>query len=73
MDCWYRWHLIPKNLDHFESFFKKDIPLVFFDRTIFHAKTISILINNVEAAYNATNHLIEQGCKRIIYIIAPSN
>ena len=62
-----------KNLDHFESFFKKDIPLVFFDRTILHAKTISILINNVEAAYNATNHLIEQGCKRIIHITAPSN
>lgn len=61
-----------KNLDHFEPFFKKDIPLVFFDRTMPHTKTISILIDNVEAAYYATNHLIEQGCKRIIHITAPS-
>ena len=61
-----------KNLDHFESFFKKDIPLVFFDRTMPHAKTISILIDNYESAYNATKHLIEQGCERIIHITAPS-
>jgi len=60
------------NLDHFESFFKKNIPVIFFDRTRTHAKSISILIDNVEAAYSATNHLIQQGCKRIIHITAPS-
>lgn len=61
-----------KTLNHFESFFKKNIPVIFFDRVMQHPHATSVVIDNADAAYNATRHLIEQGCKRIIHITAPS-
>jgi LacI family transcriptional regulator len=60
-----------KNLKHFEPFFKKNIPVIFFDRVMQHPNSTSIIINNIEAARIATQHLIEQGCKKIIHITAP--
>lgn len=60
-----------EELSHFESFFKKNIPVIFFDRIMEHANSSSILIDNRKAAYEATRHLIEQGCKKIVHITAP--
>jgi LacI family transcriptional regulator len=60
------------DLGHFEHFFKKNIPVIFFDRVMEHENSTSILIDNRQAAYNATNHLIEQGCKKIVHITAPT-
>jgi LacI family transcriptional regulator len=60
-----------ESLNHFEPFFKKNIPVIFFDRVIQHPNSSNIVINNIEAAYKATRHLIEQGCKNIIHITAP--
>jgi LacI family transcriptional regulator len=59
-----------ENIDHFEPFFKKNIPLIFFDRVAEHRNCTNILIDNRRAAYDATTHLIEQGCKRIAHITA---
>ena len=53
---------------HFESFIRKDIPVVFFDRVYEHKKFPSIYIDNFKAAYDITSHLVEQGCKRIVHI-----
>ncbi|MGN6640740.1 MAG: LacI family DNA-binding transcriptional regulator, partial [Mucilaginibacter sp.] len=39
-----------------------------FDRVYEHKKCPSIYINNYQAAYDITSHLIEQGCKRIAHI-----
>jgi LacI family transcriptional regulator len=60
------------DLKHFEHFFKKNIPVIFFDRVMEHENSTSILIDNRQAAYNATKHLIEQGCKKIVHITAPT-
>lgn len=60
-----------KELSHFEPFFKKNIPVIFFDRVMDHQECTNILIDNRKAAYEATKHLIEQGCKRIVHITAP--
>lgn len=60
-----------KELSHFGSFFKKNIPIIFFDRVMDHENCTNILIDNRKAAYEATKHLIEQGCKRIVHITAP--
>jgi len=57
-----------ENLDHFEMFSKKNIPVVFFDRTEDHERFTDILIDNRKAAYEITTHLIRQGCKRIMHI-----
>lgn len=60
-----------KELSHFDPFFKKNIPVIFFDRVMDHKNCTNILIDNRKAAYEATKHLIEQGCKRIVHITAP--
>jgi len=57
-----------KNLNHFEPFFERNIPVVFFDRVVEDSKGTKIIINNFKAGYTATQHLIEQGCKRIVHI-----
>jgi len=60
-----------KELSHFDAFFKKNIPVVFFDRVMDHDNSTNVLIDNRKAAYEATKHLIQQGCKRVIHITAP--
>ncbi len=57
-----------KNISHFEQFINKGVPVIFFDRVFEHKKCPSILIDNYKAGYEAVNHLIEQGCKRIANI-----
>jgi LacI family transcriptional regulator len=56
------------NTEHFKIFLNKKIPLIFFDRVIQHPGCTSIVIDNKQAGYEATMHLIEQGCKRIVHI-----
>ncbi|WP_207424438.1 LacI family DNA-binding transcriptional regulator [Desertivirga brevis] len=56
------------NTRHFEQFINKGIPVIFFDRVIQHAICPGITINNFNAGYEATSHLIFQNCKRILHI-----
>ena len=59
-----------EDISHFDSFFKKNIPVIFFDRVDQHESSTQILIDNRQAAFDATEHLIQQGCKRIVHITA---
>lgn len=61
-----------RNLDHFDSFIKKKVPLIFFDRVAEHPDCSVILIDNKKAAYDATSHLLNLGRKRIVHITAAS-
>jgi len=61
-----------ENLSHFDIFFNKNIPVIFFDRVMDQNHYTNILIENRKAAYEATTHLIKQGCKRIMHITADS-
>jgi len=56
------------DLKHFQQYFKRNIPVVFFDRVEENSDGAKIIIDNYKAAYEATSHLIEQGCKRILHI-----
>jgi LacI family transcriptional regulator len=56
------------DLAHFQQFFKRRIPVVFFDRVEENGEGTKIIIDNHNAAYKATKHLIEQGCRRIAHI-----
>jgi LacI family transcriptional regulator len=56
------------NIDHLEPFFRKKIPVVFFDRTWSHKDSMSVEIDNVQAAYEATKHLLDQGFRKIMYL-----
>ena len=56
------------NIEHFEVFVSRGIPVIFFDRVQEHKQCPNIFINNYKAGYNITSHLIDQGCKRIMHI-----
>jgi len=57
-----------ENIDHFNAMLRKEIPIIFFDRVAEHTQCTSIVIDNVKAGYDATAHLLDQGCKRIVYL-----
>jgi LacI family transcriptional regulator len=57
-----------ENIKHIEPFFRKRIPVIFFDRTHPHIDSTSIVIDNYKAAYEVTRHLIEQGFRRIMHL-----
>lgn len=59
-----------ENLGSFESFFRKKIPVMFYDRVEAHPGSVSVLIDNKKKGYEATKHLIDQGCRRIVFITA---
>lgn len=58
-----------KNVEHFQRFIDKKIPILFFDRVSELHDFTAIVIDNVQAAYSATKHMIEQGCKNIIHVL----
>jgi LacI family transcriptional regulator len=57
-----------KSLDHFRPFIKKGIPVVFFDRVEKSTDNTVVIIDNRKAGYQATQHLIDQGCKKIVHV-----
>ena len=57
-----------ENLDHFEPFLRKGIPLIFFDRIKEHSKCMGIIIDNYKSGYEATKHLLDHGYRRIMHI-----
>ncbi|RAJ79080.1 LacI family transcriptional regulator [Chitinophaga dinghuensis] len=57
-----------ESIRHFDDFFSRKIPVIFFDRVAVHPESTSIIIDNHAAAYQVTQHLIEQGCKRIMHL-----
>jgi len=58
-----------KDLNHLDMFFNKSIPVIFFDRVRDHpkCKCTRVVIDNEKAGYEVTEHLIQQGCKRIMF------
>lgn len=55
---------------HFKIILDKNIPLIFFDRVFDHPRCTSVVIDNFEAGYAMTTHLIGNGCKKIAHITA---
>ena len=45
----------------------------FFDRIFEDIDAVKIITNDYESAYNATQHLIDCGCKRIVYLSGLGN
>lgn len=57
-------------LDHFKQFEEKGIPVIFLDRVEEHIECTKVIIDNHKCGYQATRHLLEQGCKRIVMVTA---
>lgn len=48
---------------------KRSLPIVFFDRIYEDVDNSKITTNDYESSYQATKHLIEQGCKKVAYLV----
>jgi DNA-binding LacI/PurR family transcriptional regulator len=59
--------------EHLKRLQRKGIPLVFFDRDAADIDVSKVMVDNVGAAYEATKHLIDNGCKRIAFLAGPTN
>lgn len=51
---------------------ERNIPVVTIDRRLRGAPVDSVTVNNFRAAFEATEHLIEQGCRRIGFVAGPA-
>ncbi|MFF5383996.1 LacI family DNA-binding transcriptional regulator [Pedobacter suwonensis] len=55
--------------NYLNKFGSKRLPLVFFDRVYEDINTPRVITNDYDSSFLATEHLIEQGCKRIAYLV----
>ncbi|MDT0685326.1 LacI family DNA-binding transcriptional regulator [Autumnicola psychrophila] len=55
------------NTNHFQQFVDQNIPIVFVDRVPAEFNSYRVIIDNYTAGYRATQHLIDQGCRRIAH------
>ena len=62
-----------KSFEHFKKIQERNLPVVVFDRVTPHLKAPSVRIDNEEGGFLATEHLIEQGYKRITVLAGPEN
>lgn len=58
--------------DHFQLFSKKEIPIVFFDRVVPELEAHKIVVDDFMVGFKATEHLIQQGYKRIAHLAGPT-
>ncbi|MEM1259355.1 MAG: LacI family DNA-binding transcriptional regulator, partial [Bacteroidota bacterium] len=56
-----------QQFEHFDQVLKRGLPLVLFDRTTPFLQTSQVVIDDYQGAYDATAHLIKQGCLRIAH------
>lgn len=59
--------------DHLNMLQERGIPLVFFDRIVPEIAADQVVVDDEEAAYKATKHLIENGRRRIAHFAGPQN
>jgi LacI family transcriptional regulator len=59
--------------ERYQFVLQAGVPMLSIDRTVEGLKIDTITINNVDAAYHATNHLIDLGHKHIAFISGPEN
>ena len=60
-----------KNIDYINFLIGTGIPIVFIDRYIDEVDCDSVIVNNYEASYNAVNHVIQKGYRKIGFISGP--
>ena len=57
-----------QNIEHLMHLHEKGLPIVFFDRVADEIDTHKVIVDNYKGAYNATEHLIKSGHKRIAHL-----
>jgi LacI family transcriptional regulator len=59
--------------EHIQEIIKRNIPFVMFDKISKLAPCSKVIIDDQKAAFNAVQHLIDMGCKKIAHIRGPLN
>ena len=62
-----------RDFRHFEKVRKQEIPLVFFDRVLDGLDVNAVVLDDREGGYQATRHLLAQGCRRIAHFAGPEH
>jgi DNA-binding LacI/PurR family transcriptional regulator len=60
------------DIKHLESFKRRSIPAVCFDRTIKRSGLDTVVVNDKKGAFDVVSHLIEIGRKRIAHLAGPA-
>ncbi len=53
---------------HLKQVIKNNTPLILFDRTVKLVPSLQVVNDDFEAGFMATEHLIKQGCKKIVHL-----
>lgn len=59
--------------NHFKELMSDGLPLVFFDRACEQIEADKVVVDDFNAAFNAVEHLIRTGCRRIAHFGAPQH
>jgi LacI family transcriptional regulator len=57
-----------QDLSHIKYLHEKGLPMVFFDRVANEIETHKVIANNYQGAFDATEHLIQAGSRRIAHL-----
>jgi LacI family transcriptional regulator len=60
-----------RDFDHLKELKEKGIPVVFYDRSPDSFALDSVIVDDFGGAFQATKHLIDEGCKRIVHFMGP--
>lgn len=55
------------NFKHYQKILDNQIPLILYDRVAFDLDTSMVIVDDYQGAFRATQHLLEQGCRRIVH------
>ncbi len=59
--------------DHLQYAIDKEVPLVFFDRIVEELNASQVYSDNYDISFQGTEHLLTQGCRRIVFIAGPQH
>lgn len=62
-----------QQFDHFQKVRENEVPLVFYDRVVPGFAADQVIVDDKDAAYRATKHMIDGGCKHIAHFAGPQN
>ena len=60
-----------KEYDHFRELQQRGLPIVFYDRICHGINASRVVVDDYQGAFNAVEHLISTGCRRIAFFGSP--
>ena len=62
-----------QDFNHFAKVRSRGVPLVFFDRIPTNEAVNAVVLNDRDGAFEATSHLLAQGCRRVAHLAGPQH